>query len=229
MLKPHLLIPAAGVGSRMKIGYPKQYMPFNEGRNLLETTVWRLTEMALFKTMSVVVSAEDTYIDHCDLPQTVNVLRCGGKTRAESVYNGLVAMKLGNDWVLVHDAARPCVDKEAICRLIDCLQEGKVDGAILGSLVTDTLKIVNTESIIEHTVSRDYYRAAQTPHGFRAQALMNALADHLESATDEASAMETIGAKVAVIDSPSSNIKVTHPDDAILAKFFLKSIKGASL
>ena len=229
MLKPHLLIPAAGVGSRMKIGYPKQYMPFNEGRNLLETTVWRLTEMALFKTMSVVVSAEDTYIDHCDLPQTVNVLRCGGKTRAESVYNGLVAMKLGNDWVLVHDAARPCVDKEAICRLIDCLQEGKVDGAILGSLVTDTLKIVNTESIIEHTVSRDYYRAAQTPQGFRAQALMNALADHLESATDEASAMETIGAKVAVIDSPSSNIKVTHPDDAILAKFFLKSIKGASL
>ncbi len=229
MLKPHLLIPAAGVGSRMKIGYPKQYMPFDEGRNLLETTAWRLSEMALFQTISVVVSAEDAYIDHCDLPQDVTVLRYGGKTRAESVYNGLVALELDNDWVLVHDAARPCVDKESICRLIDCLQEGKVDGAILASPVTDTLKIVNTASIIEQTVSRDFYRAAQTPQGFRAESLMNALADRLNSATDEASAMEAIGAKIAVIDSPSSNIKVTHPDDAILAKFFLQSIKGASL
>ena len=109
------------------------------------------------------------------------------------------------------------------------LQEGKVDGAILASPVTDTLKIVNTASIIEQTVSRDFYRAAQSPQGFRAESLMNALADRLNSATDEASAMEAIGAKIAVIDSPSSNIKVTHPDDAILAKFFLQSIKGASL
>ena len=225
MLKPHLLIPAAGVGSRMKIGYPKQYMPFVDDRNLLETTVWRLSEMTLFASVAVVVSADDAYIDHCDLPQFVRVLRCGGKTRAQSVYNGLKALELnGDEWVLVHDAARPCVSKQAICRLIERLDLGDVDGAILASPVVDTLKIVNEAGLIEQTVNRELYRSAQTPQGFHVQALIHALADRLQTATDEASAMEAVGAKIAVIDSPVSNIKVTHPDDALLAKFFLQSI-----
>ena len=106
--KRYLLIPAAGVGERMKIGYPKQYFPIASGRTMLEVTVNRLSEMGFFDQIAVVVSEQDSYIDQCRFAGDVLVLRCGGQTRAQSVLNGLKAWALPDDaWVFVHDAARP--------------------------------------------------------------------------------------------------------------------------
>ncbi|HIU85307.1 MAG TPA: 2-C-methyl-D-erythritol 4-phosphate cytidylyltransferase [Candidatus Aphodousia gallistercoris] len=225
MFTPDLLIAAAGVGSRMKIGYPKQYMPLLDGFKLLEITVMRLAGMKLFRSINVVVAPNDPYIGECRLPEGVRVLAVGGRTRAESVFNGLKAMALSrNDWVFVHDAARPCVKRVDIERMIRALESTDCSGAILASPVTDTLKTVDEHGLVTSTVDRRLCRRAQTPQGFRAGELLTALAPVLETATDEAGAMEAAGARVLVVESSACNIKVTHPDDALLAAFFLKNL-----
>ena len=214
MSKKILLIPAAGVGERMKIGYPKQYYPLLENTTMLEVTVNRMIEMAIFDRIAVVVSEKDAYIDQCGFDSAVDVYRCGGETRAQSVLNGLKALNAEpDDWVFVHDAARPCVDKDSIARLMDTIENEAVDGAILALPVTDTLKWVNDDAMIEKTIDRSRCFRAQTPQVFQAQALLTALQNAIEPVTDEASAMEMQGARIKVVEGSAFNIKVTYPED----------------
>ena len=209
--KRYLLIPAAGVGERMKIGYPKQYFPIASGKTMLEVTVNRLSEMGFFDQIAVVVSEQDSYIDQCRFAGDVLVLRCGGQTRAQSVLNGLKAWALpDNAWVFVHDAARP-------------LQAPTIDGAILALPVTDTVKWVNSEGIIERTIDRSHCYRAQTPQVFRRGALIAALESAREAVTDEASAMEMQGARVKIVEGSAANIKVTYGDDIETVKNFLNA------
>ena len=152
------------------------------------------------------------------------MLRCGGQTRAQSVLNGLKAWALpDNAWVFVHDAARPCVEKDSVERLIDALEAPEIDGAILALPVTDTLKWVNSEGIVERTIDRSHCCRAQTPQVFRRGALIAALESARETVTDEASAMEIDGAQVKIVEGSAANIKVTYGDDIETVKNFLNT------
>lgn len=225
MSKKILLIPAAGVGERMKIGYPKQYYPLFENRTMLEVTVNRMLGMSIFDRVAVVVSENDAYIDRCRFEGAVEIHRCGGDTRAQSVLNGLTALHAEpDDWVFVHDAARPCIDKESIVRLVDTIESEAVDGAILALPVTDTLKWVNDDAMIEKTIDRSRCFRAQTPQVFQAQALLTALQNAIEPVTDEASAMEMQGTRIKVVEGSAFNIKVTYPEDLKWVRSYINQL-----
>lgn len=218
------LICAAGVGSRMGLGTPKQYMKFGMDA-MLTHTVRALRDVSRVDEIVVVVSPTDPYIDEVSqhFPSNVRVLRCGGRERAESVVNGLINAGFDRDaWVLVHDAARPCLRPSEAARLIDeVLGDSTVAGGILAVPVADTIKRADTSHRIEETVPRaDLWRAA-TPQMFRVHELIKALSGDLTGITDEASAMERLGRPVKVVPGRSTNIKVTEPSDAVLASLIL--------
>lgn len=218
------LICAAGVGSRMGLGTPKQYMKFGMDA-MLTHTVRALRDVSRVDEIVVVVSPTDSYIDEVSqhFPSNVRVLRCGGRERAESVVNGLINAGFDRDaWVLVHDAARPCLRPSEAARLIDeVLGDSTVAGGILAVPVADTIKRADTSHRIVETVPRaDLWRAA-TPQMFRVHELIKALSGDLTGITDEASAMERLGRPVKVVPGRSTNIKVTEPSDAVLASLIL--------
>ena len=173
----------------------------------------------------VVVSPTDPYIDDVarHFPENVRVLRCGGRERAESVVNGLLNAGFDRDaWVLVHDAARPCLKPSEAARLIDeVLADGGVSGGILAVPVADTIKRADKSRMILETVPRsDLWRAA-TPQMFRVHDLVEALSGDLAGITDEASAMERLGRPVRIVPGRTTNIKVTEPADGVLASLIL--------
>lgn len=220
MPERYLLIPAAGVGSRLNIGYPKQYFPLVGELSMLEITVSRLMATELFESAVVVVSPEDQYVKDCHFDDRVKVIACGGATRAESVLNGLKKSGFTNEaWVFVHDAARPCVDKESLLRLIEAI-DGDCDGALLVQPVTDTVKRV-VNGLVVDTLDRRELMRAQTPQAFRCAQLTRALESVGSSVTDESSAMEAVGAKIKVVIGSPFNIKVTYPEDIDAARRYL--------
>jgi len=159
--------------------------------------------------------------------ERIEVLRCGGATRAETVLNGLDAMSricAADDWVLVHDAARPCLPDDMLAKLLDEVADDPV-GGLLAVPVADTLKRAASDSAsgtrAEATVPRADLWQAQTPqmfrHGMLSQALRTAGADM----TDEASAVEQLGLQPRLIESDSRNLKVTYPQDLELAALIL--------
>ena len=123
-----------------------------------------------------------------------------------------------DDWVFVHDAARPCVDKASLLRLRDALKAEDVDGALLAQAMTDTVKWVGEDGVVQKTLDRSRCWRAQTPQAFRNADLVKALSVNPAGFTDEASAMEAAGARVKVVEGSPNNIKVTHPEDAALVK-----------
>lgn len=218
------LICAAGVGSRMGLGTPKQYMKFGMDA-MLTHTVRALRDVSRVEEIVVVVSPTDPYIDEVakNFPSHVRVLRCGGRERAESVVNGLINSGFDRDaWVLVHDAARPCLRPSEAARLIDeVLSDNGAAGGILAVPVADTIKRTDATHHILETVPRsDLWRAA-TPQMFKVHELIKALSGDLTGITDEASAMERLGRPVKVVPGRSTNIKVTEPSDAVLASLIL--------
>ena len=228
MSKFHLLVPAAGVGARMKVGYPKQYLQVTD-QTLLEVTVTRLCAMSLFDKVAVVVAPSDPYIDNQKLPANVQILRCGGATRGESVFNGLNQLAVdADDWVFVHDAARPCVDKASLLRLMETVTVGDVDGALLAQTMTDTVKWVGEDGVIQKTLDRSRCWRAQTPQAFKKADLVKALSVNPAGFTDEASAMEAAGARVKVVQGSPNNIKVRHREDVALVKKLISDL-GESL
>ena len=155
-------------------------------------------------------------------------LVAGGKQRADSVMNGLVALQetaADNDWVLVHDMARPCVTPANIARLISEL-DGHSVGGILAAPINDTLKIVAADRRILSTVNRAEYRAAQTPQMFRFGLLkssIQAMLDQQKLPTDEASAIEFAGFSAQVIEGRQDNIKITRREDLAIAEAIMKN------
>src|SRR5690349_18258239 len=173
------LVPAAGSGARMDAGIPKQYLEL-AGRPLLYHAVQQLASDRRIERILVVLAPGDhqfAAIDWGDLVDRIETLYCGGAERFASVYNGLLAARDGidgDDWVLVHDAARPCLSAAALNRLIEEVGEDET-GGLLALPVADTLKRAGGEDRIEATVSRESLWRAQTPQMFRYGLLVEAL------------------------------------------------------
>lgn len=226
------LIPAAGVGRRMGADCPKQYMPI-AGVPMLVRTVEALLAASRVERVFVVVSPEDSYIDHAaesfaKWGDRVKILRAGGAERADSVLGGLRAACLPPEsWVLVHDAARPCVRPSEVSHLIDeVTADSSAAGGILGVPMADTVKRADARRRIIETVPRSGLWRAATPQLFRAGELIGALNAGLDGITDEASAMERAGKTVKVVSCRATNIKVTEPGDERLAECLLEGQGG---
>ena len=216
------LIPAAGVGARMAAGSPKQYLPIL-GKPMLRHTIDAFLSSPLIAHTYVVVSADDPMIDTIVPPGAVTVLRCGGATRMESIRNGLQALHGSvalDDWVLVHDAARPGLDAELIERLIVETGEHPA-GGLLALPVVDTVKRSVAGEVA--TVSRDGLWLAQTPQMFRYRLLVRALdaATDPSAVTDDASAVEALGLAPKLVEGHPRNLKVTLPADIRIAEMYL--------
>ena len=220
------LVPAAGSGSRMGSAQSKQYLPL-AGRPLIAHALETLCAVAQITAVFVVLAPDDDKWDFCDWSTCGNKLVplfCGGATRAESVTNGLRAMSdrvKADDWVLVHDAARPCITSTHIEALLHAVGDDPV-GGILAQPVADTLKRADSEGRIEATVARAGLWQAQTPQMFRHGTLLRALAQNAE-VTDEAGAIEALGHRPKLVKGDASNLKVTWPQDLQLAEWILKA------
>lgn len=218
------LIPAAGVGARMAAGSPKQYLPIG-GKPMLRHTLDAFLSSERIAHTYVVVSADDPFIDGIVPSEGVTVLRCGGASRMESVRNGLRALHGqldGNDWVLVHDAARPGLTKTLIARLIDETGEHPA-GGLLALPVVDTVKQSRVDEVV--TVPRDGLWLAQTPQMFRYHLLLRALDAVLDASTitDDASAVEALGLAPKLVEGHPRNLKVTLPTDIRIAEMYLSA------
>jgi 2-C-methyl-D-erythritol 4-phosphate cytidylyltransferase len=221
-----VIVPAAGSGKRMGGDVPKQYLALN-GRSVLEHTLYRLSLHSMIAEIVVVLAESDPYWDKLYLDWVARPVRTvvGGSERCHSVLNGLLSIKDRvdeNDWVLVHDAARPCVRPDDIESLIsECQNEA---GGLLGVPVKDTMKQVDSDKHITNTLEREHIWHALTPQIFRYKHLYSALANALEQnllVTDEAMAMELAGFRPKMVCGSADNIKITHPDDLALAEFYL--------
>ena len=236
--KVWVLIPAAGIGSRMQSATPKQYLSIL-GSTILEHTLSCFVNLNDIAGIVVLVGEDDAYwqdiYQHSALLKNSQIpieYSYGGSDRASTVANGLSFLKnkLGSpsdQWVMVHDAARPCVNEGDLQALLKIRNNTVSDGAILAYPVKDTMKreSVTTDLLIDHTESRDKLWHALTPQLFR----LNELFDCLEKAklashlvTDEASAMEYCGKRVSLVEGSSDNIKLTSPSDLKLIEFLLK-------
>lgn len=222
------VVPAAGVGSRMKADRPKQYLKIN-GKTILEHTVEKLLAHPQVSQIVVAISDDDPYYPELPLTQNPQVIRvAGGSERADSVLSALdyiEKQELGG-WVMVHDAARPCVQLSDIDKLISTAMSHDV-GAILAAPVRDTMKR-GAQGQIDHTVERADLWHALTPQMFRAEPLWNVLSEALQqgvSITDEASAFEWKGFSPALVAGRSDNFKITQPEDLSLAEFYLSQNK----
>jgi len=222
------VVPAAGHGVRFGGATPKQYLPI-AGKPLLLHTLERLAAHPRIAGLMVVLAADDAYWPRLlDLNGKPIETAVGGRERTDSVLAGLQALPhavRAEDFVLVHDAARPCVRADDITRLIEC-----ATGAILASPVRDTIKSSDeTDRVaprIVHTVPRAGLWRALTPQMFRRGELTRALQHaHLAGgATDEAAAMEAQGYRPLLIEGADDNIKITTPADVTLAEFLLTRI-----
>ena len=222
------LVPAAGAGTRIGEGTPKQYLEL-AGRPLLHHTLATLAAHPLIVRVFVVLAPGDERFRAMPghpMAQPVDPLYCGGETRAASVYNGLVAIRdaiSGDDWVLVHDAARPCLSAAAIDRLIAEVGDGDA-GGLLALPVADTLKRQDADRRVAGTEGREGLWQAQTPQMFRYGLLVEALRRAgTAEVTDEAGAIERIGLKPRLVMGEARNVKVTFPEDLALAELILRS------
>jgi 2-C-methyl-D-erythritol 4-phosphate cytidylyltransferase len=226
MAKYVALIPAAGSGSRMKAELPKQYLDIL-GKPMIYHGIKCLCDAPEIHKVYVVLAPEDTHWLHYDWAAFALKLRplfCGGDTRAQSVLNGLLALQNeldAKDWVLVHDAARPCLTEQHLHSLITEVAEDKV-GGILAVPVADTLKREDNVHRVAQTERREGLWQAQTPQMFRFGLLLEALQTMGgEMPTDESKAVEMLGLHPRLVLSDSRNLKVTYPQDLQLAQLIL--------
>lgn len=213
------VIPASGIGSRMNAPLPKQYLPLL-GKTILEHTVSLFLEHHQIDKIVIAVSAEDSYYQALDLLRSPKIqFVLGGETRAHSVFNALQTID-EDAWVLVHDAARPCLKRSDLDKLLQITNE---QGAILATPAIDTMKRAEN-GMISHTEDRSTLWHALTPQFFSVKLLKHALHrafEKGESVTDEASAMELMGYHPLLIAGRSDNLKITRPEDLALAEFYL--------
>ena len=233
------VVPAAGIGTRFAADRPKQYLPL-AGQLIAERSLNTLESSGLFTAIVVAVNPLDSYFNLLPAAALPLVERVdGGASRAESVLNGLKALSSRakkDDWVMVHDIARPLVTVASLQRLHEAVTDADV-AAILAAPIHDTIKQVALPSanscgkdsadlpIIQATLDRRQLWAAQTPqmvrYGLLCEALSQALVINDDTVTDEASAVERLGADVVVVENTQKNIKITTADDLQMAAFFL--------
>lgn len=221
------VIPAAGIGSRMGSELPKQYLPLGR-KTVLEHTIELMAAVPAIDGITVAIADNDSWWSQQRLPSTVPVQTvAGGAERCHSVRNCLypLAENLAADtWILVHDAARPCVRAEDIQRLMS-LGAAHPVGALLGMPVRDTMKRCDASDTVTATVDRERLWHALTPQMFPLAALASAIDSALTqgvAVTDEASAMEAAGRWPLMVAGTGDNIKITRPEDLHLAAFYLQ-------
>jgi len=226
------VIPAAGSGTRMRSEIPKQYLTLGEF-SLIEHALRRLAQIPGLAGIVVAIAADDPRWDasYCDRLSALLGIRVttvtGGDQRHVSVLNALAFlsdMAEAEDWVLVHDAARPCVTVDDLRCLIETLADDPV-GGLLGVPVADTVKRVDENGLVEETVCREGLWRALTPQMFRLGPLQQALREAAargRDVTDDASAMELAGFHPRMVAGNEQNIKVTRPQDLELAAVYLK-------
>lgn len=228
MPRHYAIVPAAGSGSRFGAEKPKQYLELL-GRPLIFHTLKALTACPDIERVWVVLAPDDPWwprYDWSELGAKLETLRCGGETRADSVGNGLKAAAMvaaDDDWVLVHDAARPCLSAAMIDALFAELADDPV-GGLLAVPVADTLKRADADQRVAATLPRDGLWQAQTPQMFRYGRLHAAL-ENCRDVTDEAGAIEALGLQPRLVKSDSTNLKVTYPADLALAAMILRGRK----
>ncbi len=220
------VVPAAGVGKRMNADRPKQYLEL-AGKTVIEHTLLRLLSAEVFTAVAVAISEEDPYWPDLDVSAHKKIITAaGGKERADSVLSALKAIRTvasDDDWVLVHDAARPCITTIDIHHLIDSLKTDEI-GGILALSSHDTLKSVQGDNIIVGTLDRSHIWRALTPQMFRYGLLKNAIeaAEGNTAITDESSALELQGMQPKIVEGRPDNIKITRPEDLALAQFYME-------
>ena len=220
------IVPAAGVGKRFSAHIPKQFHQL-KGDLVAQHTLGRLLEIPLIKQIVAPCDPTSGYWAKVRAVKNPRVtLIEGGETRARSVLNGLTMLSnvaQPEDWVLVHDMARPCVTSSDIMKLINGLKNHPV-GGLLTTKINETLKTVMPDNHVKATVNREVYRAAQTPQMFRYGILRDAIQLMLqdqEIPTDEASAVEYSNHKVLTIEGRHDNIKITRREDLMMAEVIL--------
>jgi 2-C-methyl-D-erythritol 4-phosphate cytidylyltransferase len=223
------VIPAAGIGTRMEANCPKQYLPLLD-KTILEHTLERLLAIPVFQDIHMALANDDNFWPQLAIANNRRIICVnGGSERADSVLNCLHALAdraQDDDWVLVHDAARPCIRTQEVLKLIEIINNHPV-GGILGVPVSDTLKRVSG-ILIDGTLDRSHLWQAQTPQMFR----LGLLRDCLQRAkiegktvTDEASALEMYGYQPLMVLGRSDNIKITRPEDLGIAAMLMQQQK----
>lgn len=228
-MRVFVILPAAGLGTRMAAGQPKQFLEL-AGAPILIHSLSAFAQVPQVAAIYVAVrpSEQDrveTQVREHGFAEKVRIVP-GGDTRQESVANALNTLECADDdIVLVHDAVRPLIDAGTIARTIEAVE--KHDAALVGLPAIDTIKQVERTadgSMITATIPREYIVLAQTPQGFRCGLLKRAFAEALAdgfTGTDEASIVERSGAQVFVVPGSPANIKITQPGDLELAEFYL--------
>jgi 2-C-methyl-D-erythritol 4-phosphate cytidylyltransferase len=225
------VVPAAGIGMRMKASRPKQYIEL-AGKPMLRWTLERLLASPEVVGAVVVLAPNDNWWKRMAFkPAKPILLAKGGTERQDSVLNGLEALKgyAGDeDFVLVHDAARPCLRVDDVERLVVAGRRHPV-GALLARRITDTVKRADSAGTVQFTVDRHALWLAQTPQMFRLGTLRKVLQDAKQRnipVTDEALAMERFDQLPLLVESHGSNIKVTLPEDIALAEYLLTGVRA---
>lgn len=219
------IVPAAGLGTRLGDARPKQYLDLH-GRPMIHHALAALARVPRISRIFAVLSPGDQHWDQFDwreLDGRLHVLRCGGTQRGETVLNALdhlAATLAPHDWVLVHDAARPCLQSELVEQFLDELEHDPI-GGLLALPVADTLKEGDAGQRVTRTVPREGLWRAQTPQMFRHGMLREAMR-RLPGATDEAQAIEALGHQARLVVGDSANLKVTYASDLKLADILLQ-------
>jgi 2-C-methyl-D-erythritol 4-phosphate cytidylyltransferase len=222
------VVPAAGIGARVGAALPKQYLPLL-GRPMIAHALVRVAGEGRVVAVAVALAEDDRWWPEVPLAGVAPVRRApGGPERCHSVLNALDALagEAGpEDWVLVHDAARPCVRREDVDRLLAAVSDHPV-GGLLGLPVRDTMKRADGSGVVRETVSREGLWHALTPQVFRFGRLREALRQVVAAGgvvTDEAQALELAGHAPRILEGSPDNIKVTRPEDLALAELYLRA------
>lgn len=224
------MITAAGVGLRMDSDIPKQYLTIND-KTILDYSIKLFLDTTFVRQVVVILSSDDKWFNksrYAKHPRVVTAI--GGSKRVESVLNGLQFLsKISqpNDWVLVHDAVRPCLHPCDLQNLVNALEQDPI-GGILAQPISDTLKKASQEQSIEQTICRNQMWAALTPQMFRIGALIEAIKSGIDKnldLTDDASAFEAMGIKPKLIACRHPNLKITWPSDLMIAEAILQKRK----
>jgi 2-C-methyl-D-erythritol 4-phosphate cytidylyltransferase len=218
------IVPAAGQGTRIGDPVPKQYIPL-AGKPMVFHSLAALARVSRIQRIFVVLAAADRHWERHDwsaLGDRVEPLREGGPHRAQSVVNALAAIEPGvakDDWILVHDAARPCIRTELVEQFLDELGDDPV-GGLLAMPLADTLKSAAEDQRVAATIPRLNLWRAQTPQAFRYDLLRRGL-ERRPDATDESQAVESLGKAPRLVEGENGNLKVTFAEDLALAEMIL--------
>lgn len=222
------VVPAAGIGLRMQADRPKQYLHL-EGRAILELTLERLSSYSNIESIVLAIADHDPWWPDINLSIDCPLyVITGGQHRSDSVLNALLALgkmtTVNDPWIMVHDAARPCIRHQDIDQMLATLCKFQV-GVVLGMPIRDTIKFVNTNDEIEKTVCRYNLWRASTPQIFKLRILTQSLQLAKQRkiiVTDDASAMELNGIHPKIVEGSQDNIKITVLKDLALADLYLR-------